>query len=119
LIVLMLINGHLLLMSGLEAALMDTVLGVLSEKVDTKALQKANTKLLRKKLMRGFTNELFFELLHEKRVDLSPGFGSLVLKDIKEKDKKVFDKKTQAMVLKHIRGKKIVYKPGDVVKEFI
>jgi CspA family cold shock protein len=39
--------------------------------------------------------------------------------DIREKDKKIFDKKTQAMVVKHVRGKKVIYKPGDVVREFL
>jgi uncharacterized protein YaaW (UPF0174 family) len=106
-------------MNGLEDVLINTILTTLSEKVDVKILQKANTKLLRKKLLKNFTNELFYRLLNEKRVDLAPGFGSLVVKQIREKDKKVFDRKTKAMVVKHIRGSKIVYKPGDVLKEFL
>jgi hypothetical protein len=65
------------------------------------------------------TDELMYKLLREKRVDLAPGFGSLVLKEIKEKDKKIFDRKTGTMVSKHIRGHKVVYKPGDVIKEFL
>jgi nucleoid DNA-binding protein len=98
---------------------MNAILEALSEKVDIKILQKANTKALKKKLLKCFTDELFYKLLSEQRVDLAPGFGSFVLKDIREKDKKVFDKKTQAMVIKHVRGKKVVYKPGDIIREFL
>jgi len=100
---------------------MDTLLSILSEKVDVKVLQKANTKVLRKKLLKSFTNELFYMLLSEKRVDLAPGFGSLVLKEIREKDKKIPVRNgvAHAMVVKHIRGNKVVYKPGDVLKEFL
>jgi hypothetical protein len=106
-------------MNGFEDDLMNAILEALSEKVDIELLKKANTKALKKKLLKCFTNELFYKLLSEQRVDLAPGFGSLVLKDIREKDKKVFDKKTQTMVVKHVRGKKVVYKPGDIVREFL
>jgi len=106
-------------MNGLEDALMDSILSALSDKIDIKLLQKANTRDIRKRLLKCFTNELFYKLLKEKRVDLAPGFGSLVLKEIREKDKKVYDRKSQTMVIKHVRGSKIVYKPGDVVKEFL
>lgn len=98
---------------------MTAILDTLSEKVELSLLQKANTKALKKKLLKCITNELFYKLLSEQRVDLAPGFGSLVLRDIREKDKKIFDKKTQAMVVKHVRGKKVIYKPGDVVREFL
>lgn len=106
-------------MNGLEDDLMNSVLDILSEKVNVKSLQKANTQDIRKRLLKSFIGELFYTLLKEKRVDLAPGFGSLILKEIKEKDKKVFDKKSQTMVLKHIHGSKIVYIPGEVVKEFL
>jgi uncharacterized protein YaaW (UPF0174 family) len=106
-------------MNDLEDSLMESILDALSEKIDTKVLQKVNTRAMRKKLLKVFTNELIYKLLREKRVDLAPGFGSLVVKEIKEKDKKVFDRVTKTMVLKHVRGSKVVYKPGDVVKEFL
>ena len=106
-------------MNGLEDALMDNILSALSGKVSIKLLQRANTKAIRKQLLKSFTSELFYTLLKEKRVDLAPGFGSLVLKEIKEKDKKVFDRKSHTMVTKHVRGCKVVYKPGDIVREFL
>ena len=82
-------------------------------------LQKANTRGIRKQILKVITNELVYKLLVDKRVDLAPGFGSLVLKKIKEKDKKVFDRLSKTMVTKHVRGSKVVYKPGDIVKEFL
>jgi nucleoid DNA-binding protein len=106
-------------MSDLEDSLMESILSALSEKIDIKVLQKINTRAMRKKLLKVFTNELIYKLLSEKRVDLAPGFGSLVVKEIKEKDKKIFDRVTKTMVLKHVRGNKVVYKPGDIVKEFL
>jgi hypothetical protein len=106
-------------MIDLEDALMESILSVLSEKIDIELLQKANTRGIRKRLLRVITNELIYKLLVDKRVDLSPGFGSLVLKEIREKDKKVYDRISKTMVIKHVRGSKVVYKPGDVVKEFL
>lgn len=99
--------------------LMDSVLATLSDKVDDQTLQKINTKQTRASLFRGFTNELFYLLLKEKKVDLAPGFGSLILKKRKEKDKKVYDKAAKAMVSKRISGYKVVYIPGKVLKEFL
>lgn len=106
-------------MAELEDALLDSVLSVISEKIDAELLQKANTRDIRKRVLKAVTNELVYKLLVDKRVDLAPGFGSLVLKKIKEKDKKVFDRASKAMVTKHVRGSKVVYKPGDIVKEFL
>ena len=106
-------------MGDFEVMLMDNVLATLSKKVDDHTLQKINTKDIRASLFRGFTNELFYKLLKEKRVDLAPGFGSLILKKRKETDKKVWDKATKTMVPKRIRGYRVVYIPGDALKEFL
>ena len=112
-------------MAELEDALLKSVLSVLSDKIGEKALRKVGTLLkkdtrdLRKQLLRAVTNELVYKLLVDKRVDLAPGFGGLVLKKIKEKDKKVFDRVSKTMVTKHVRGSKVVYTPGDIVKEFL
>lgn len=112
-------------MKDIEDALMESILSVLSEKIDKKILRKVgtlhkkDTRELRKQLLRVVTNELMYKLLVDKRVDLSPGFGSFVLKEIREKDKKVYDRASKAMVYKHVRGNKVVYRPGDVVKEFL
>jgi len=106
-------------MAEIQDIVMDTVISTLSERVDPAILRKADTKELRKKLIRSLTSELFFKLFKEGRLDLPPGFGSALVKEIKEKDKKVFDRKTGLMVLKHIKGRKVVYKAGDTVRELL
>jgi hypothetical protein len=98
---------------------METVLAVLGEKIDPEILKKANTKELRKKLWQSLNNELFYVLLKDKKLGLSPGFGTVFVKEIREKDKKVYDKKSQEMVTKKVKGSKIVYRPGDSIKSLI
>jgi len=106
-------------MDEIEDILMDTILSTLSEKVDPKLLRKANTKAVRNKLLKRLTKEFFYKLLKEKKLPLSPGFGSVVLKEIREKDKKIYNKKTGTMDIKRVGGHKVVYKPGDTVREFL
>lgn len=106
-------------MSAVEDALLDAVLELLSEKVDKKYLEGLNNEIFKKRLYKIFSNEIFYKLLTEKKIDLAPGFGSLILKQIKEKDKRVYDRTTGSMRLIHVKGNKIVYKPGDTVREFL
>lgn len=106
-------------MSAIEDALMDALLDLLSEKVDRKHLEGLNDVKIKKRLFKIFANEIFYELLKEKKIDLAPGFGSLVIKQIKEKDKRVYDRTTGGMRIIHVKGSKIIYKPGDTVREFL
>ena len=106
-------------MDGQQGVLMDAIFEILSEKIDPALLKKAYTKEMKKKLVRRLTDEFFYKLFKEGKLTLCPGFGSIFLKNIREKDKKVFDKKTGTMVFKKIKGRKIVYKPGDVIREFL
>ena len=98
---------------------MDAVLSVLQEKIDPKVLRRADTRAIRKKLLRTLTSEVFYRLFRDGRLNLSPGFGTVFLKQIREKDKKIFNKKTGNMVEKHVRGRKVVYKPGDFLRELL
>jgi len=98
---------------------MQTVLEILGEKIDPEILKKANTKELKKKLWQSLNRELFYVLLKEKKLGLSPGFGTVFVKSIKEKDKKVFDKKSDKMVTKKVRGSKVIYRPGDSIKSLL
>lgn len=99
--------------------LMNVILSALSEKIDPELLEKANTQGMRKKIFKSVTKELFYELLKNKKLNLSPGFGSVHVKDIRAKVKKIFDKKSKTMIERHVSGSKIVYKPGDFVREFL
>jgi hypothetical protein len=98
---------------------METVLSILGEKIDPEILKAADTKELRKSLWQSLTKEMFYILLKEKKLCLSPGFGTLLIKSIKEKDKKVFDKKSNEMVTKKVKGSKVVYRPGDSIRSLL
>lgn len=98
---------------------MQTVLEILGEKIDPEELKKADTKELKRRLWQSLNKELFYILLREEKLGLSPGFGTLIVKSIKEKNKKIFDKKSNSMVTKRVRGKKIVYRPGDTIKSLL
>jgi hypothetical protein len=106
-------------MDELQQIVMDTVLSTIAEKVDPKLLRRANTRELRKKLAKNLTMELFYKLLKDGKLNLVPGFGSVLLKDIKEKNKKIYDRKTGQMVSKRVKGRKVVYKPGDTLRELL
>lgn len=106
-------------MTDIEDILFETFLAILEDKVDVDALREVCTKKKRRLLYERITAEVFYKLLKEQKLPLLPGFGSVVIKERKEKDKKVYDRKTKQMVVKHIRGKKVVYLPGDLIKEFI
>lgn len=106
-------------MSNFEDALMDAVLETLSEKVSAKALRDVDSTGMRKKLLHKVSNEMFYTLLSEGKVNLGAGFGSLVLKSVKGKKKKVFNRKTKKMDLRHVGGSKVVYIPGTTLKEFL
>lgn len=94
-------------------------MGALSEKVSAKALRQANTHKIRRELLRKVSNEMFYTLLSEGQIELGPGFGSLVLKSVKGKKKKVFNRKTGKMDIRRVGGSKVVYKPGTALEEFL
>lgn len=100
-------------------AIMDAVLSVLSSKIDNKALRKINTKNIRKKLYEKITNEVFYLLLKEEKINLPPGFGTVFIRGVREKEKKIYNKKEKAMITHNVRGKKVVYRPGQIIKQFL
>ena len=102
----------------IEDIISDALIVVLSEKIDAEILKKAFTKPVRKVIYRKLTEEVFYNLLKEKKLNLISGFGTVLIRSF-EKDKKVFDKKTGDMLTKHIKGAKVIYKPGDLVKQFL
>jgi hypothetical protein len=106
-------------MAELQDILMESVIKVLADRIDSKVLHKADSRHLRKKLFKHFTYEMFYQLLKEGEVAFAPGFGSMSLKEIKEKDKKIWNKKLQTIMIKHVKGRKIQYKAGDIVREFL
>lgn len=98
---------------------MGAVLKVLSEKINPKVLKSATTKVMRQKLYKAVASELFYELLKTGRVDFPAGFGCMIVPKNEGKTVKVFDRKVGAMVEKVTTTRRIFYKPGDIVKEFL
>ncbi len=103
----------------MEDIISDALISALSEKIDAEVLKKALSKPVKKRIYKKLTEELFYYLLKDKKLNLVSGFGTVLVKDIGGKDKKVFDKKAGCMVIKKIKGSRVVYKPGDFVKQFL
>lgn len=106
-------------MPDFESTIMDAVLKVLSEKISPKVLKSASTKVMRQKVYKAVAAELFYELLKTGRVDFPAGFGSMTAPKNEGRTVKVFNKKTGEMVEKVTTTRRITYKPGDLVKEFL
>jgi hypothetical protein len=87
-----------------EDIIVDVLIAALSEKIDAEVLKRAFTKPVKKVIYRKLTEEIFYNLLKEKKLSLISGFGTVLIKAIKEKEKKVFDKKSGDMVIKRIKG---------------
>jgi len=104
----------------MEDIISDTLITALSERgIDAELLKKALSKPVKKAIYKKLTEEVFYNLLKEKKLNLVSGFGTVLIKDIGEREKKVFDKKAGCMVIKKIKGNRVVYKPGDFVKQFL
>lgn len=97
----------------------DTIMDLLSDRIDTKLLKRALTKPVRKELYKRLAEGLLYELLRDGKLSLPPGFGSVLMKEIREKDKKIFNKKTGEMQSKRVHGNRIQYRPGELVKQLL
>jgi len=98
---------------------MDAVREVLRERLGDKALRKIDSKPVRKRLSKRVFELVFFELLSTGVLKLPPGLGSFRTTDAKNKMVKVWDRKQKAMVERPARSKKILYRPGDTIREFL
>lgn len=99
--------------------LANAVIETLLDRVDVNVLKKALTKPVRKELFKKLTEDMLYHLLSEGRLHLPPGFGSVSLKQIKEKDKKIFNKKTGTVETRRVKGNRISYRAGEVVKHLL
>jgi len=99
--------------------IMDAVMDVLKERLDDKTLRKIDTQPIRKKLSKRIFDLLFYELLTEGSVKLPPGLGSLRTLEVKKTVAKVYDRKRGVMVERPVSRRKILYKPGDTIREFL
>ncbi len=103
----------------IEDIIFNTIVDVIGDKIDASTIKNINTKKVKRQLYEKITAQIFYTLLKEQRIQLLPGFGSIAIHVRKEKDKKIYDRKLKHVVVKHVKGKKIVYVPGDLIKEFL
>lgn len=90
------------------------------DKILNSISKRLRTKKFKKEIYYKITKEIFYKLLMEKKLKLVPGFGSVSLKEVRGKNKKIFNKKTGEMEVKQIKGShKIVYAAGDLINEFL
>lgn len=97
----------------------DAVIDTLKDRINAAVLKKALTKPVRKELYKKLAEDVVYHLLSEGKLHLPPGFGSVTLKQIKEKDKKIFNKKTGTLETRRVKGNRITYRAGEVVKHLL
>jgi len=98
---------------------MDGMRDVVRERLGEKAASKLDCKDARKRISKRVFQYLFHELLATGKVRLPPGLGTLQVMGVKRKVVKVFDKKSNTMVERRVSGKRVVYRPGDTIREFL
>ncbi len=103
-----------------QDVLADTIIECLSDRVDAKVLKRAMTKPVRRELYKRLAEGMLYQLLQDGRLNLPAGFGSVLLKEIREKDKKIFNKRTGEMeTRRRVKGSRVVYRTGEVVKQLL
>ena len=99
--------------------IMDAMKEVLRERLGDRAVAKMDCRAVRKRVSKKVFEYLFHELLATGKVRLPPGLGTLQVVGVRRKVAKVFDKKSNTMVERPVSGKRVVYRPGDTIREFL
>jgi len=100
--------------------LKEAIENVLSQKLSRGLLKRVLTNKIKKELYEKLAKEFFYLLLKEKKICLPPGFGSIVVKDLGEKKRKVYSKKEHKMVEVVTKNKyHLIFKPGTFIKQFL
>jgi hypothetical protein len=102
----------------IKDVIMEAVISVLSEKVNSGILKKVSTKELKEKLYRKLTNEVFYKILRDKKISLFAGFGTIRVKEV-QRNKKCYDRISKTTTATDITARKMVYKPGSFIKQFL
>ena len=99
--------------------LADAIIDSLSDRIDAEVLKRALTKPVRRKMYKRLAESMLYHLLQSGRLNFPAGFGSVLLKEIREKDKKIFNKRTGEMETRHVKGSRVIYRTGEVVKQLL
>lgn len=98
---------------------MDAMREVVRERLGEKAASRLDCRDARKRISKRVFEYLFHELLATGKVRLPPGLGTLQVVSVKRKVAKVFDKKSNTMIERPVSAKRVVYRPGDTIREFL
>ena len=106
-------------MELLEDILSEVIIQELSKNIPLEVIKRALRRSNRTALYKKLVEEVFYALIKTGKISLPSGYGTLVIKDNVSKEKKVFDKKTGLMISKKVKSRRLVYRPGEVVKQFL
>jgi len=101
------------------AVVMEAVKAALREKIGDRLARRIDSRGVRKRLTKKLFEFMFYELLSTGELKLPPGLGSLRTVELGRKMVKVFDKKRKIMVERPANTRKILYRPGDTIREFL
>lgn len=99
--------------------MIDAIKDVLRNRVDGRLLRRICSKPVAKILSKRLFEYAFYELLNNGVVKLPPGMGSLRVLNTKRRVAKVYDRKRKVMVERPASTRKIIYRPGDTIREFL
>lgn len=92
----------------------------LSDHIDKEVLKRVLSKTkVRKKLYKKLAEGMLYVVLREGKLNLPPGFGSIIKREIREKEKKIFNKKSNTMETRIVKGSKLVLRPGETIKQLL
>lgn len=111
-------------MGDIDEILIESIINSLDGSISASSFKevskKLRTKKMKKKLFYSIVKDTFYKLLKDDKIQLPPGYGSVILKDVTCRKKKIYNKKTKTMETVDVKGdKKISYIPGDFIKEFL
>lgn len=107
------------LVMNIGDVVMDAVMDVLRDRLGDSVIRKVDSKPIRRRLSKRVFELVFYELLNTGQVKFPPGLGSLCTLDVGKKTAKVWDKRRKIMVERPVSTKKILYRPGDTIREFL
>lgn len=97
----------------------ETISECLKDRVEPSVLKRALIKPVTQKIYKRLVENVTYELIQRGKIVLPPGFGTISIQNVKEKRKKVPNRKTGEMKHVHVKGKRIVYHPGKTTKHIL
>lgn len=104
----------------MQQIICNAIFEVLAKRVGIEAVQKIRTPELEAEIIDKITNDTLFFFFTKKVLKFPGNIGKVEIKEKNVTKKKVYDYKSQGMVLRDMRNKKrIRVTLGEAVKEFL